>query len=112
MRKAAALNREVEQIGPFHATFTSHSASPYLNYAIPDPAAEPTADDAQALIAAFRRHERIPRLESLPGLARAVEPALLAAGFTVEDRLPLMECPRDGIGGNLDPPPPAGFELL
>jgi hypothetical protein len=111
MREAAALNREVEQIGPFLATFTSHSASPFLNYAIPDPAAEPTVDDAQALVAAFRRHERLPRLEYLPGLAPAVEPALLAAGFSVEDRLPLMECPRDGIGA-VDQPAPAGITLL
>jgi N-acetylglutamate synthase-like GNAT family acetyltransferase len=109
MRKAAALNREVEQIGPFFATFTTHSDNPFLNYAIPDRGAEPTADDAQALIAAFRRHERVPRLEYLPGLAPAVEPALLAAGFTIEDRLPLMDCPRDAI---VDQPPPAGFELL
>ncbi len=109
MRKAAALNREVEQIGPFLATFTMHSANPFLNYAIPDPGAEPTADDAQALIAAFGRRQRVPRLEYLPGLAPAVEPALLAAGFTVEDRLPLMDCPREAI---VDQPPPAGFELV
>ena|SRR5689334_21620931 len=111
MRTAAALNREVEHVGPFLATFTSHSASPYLNYAIPDPGAEPTGDDAQALIAAFRRHERLPRLEYLPGLAPAVEPALLAAGFTVEDRLPLMDCPRESLNA-VDQPAPAGFTLL
>jgi N-acetylglutamate synthase-like GNAT family acetyltransferase len=109
MRKAAALNREVEQIGPFFATFTAHSDNPFLNYAIPDPGAEPGAGDIQALIAAFRRHERVPRLEYLPGLAPAVEPALLAAGFAVEDRLPLMDCPAGAI---VDQPPPAGFELL
>jgi GNAT superfamily N-acetyltransferase len=109
MRKAAALNREVEQIGPFLATFTTHSANTFLNYAIPDPGAEPTAGDAEALIAAFRRRERVPRLEYLPGLAPAVEPVLLAAGFTVEDRLPLMDCPPDAV---VDQPPPAGFELL
>jgi N-acetylglutamate synthase-like GNAT family acetyltransferase len=109
MRKAAALNREVEQIGPFFATFTTHSANTFLNYAIPDRQAEPTAADAQALIDAFRRHERVPRLEYLPGLAPAVEPALLAAGFTVEDRLPLMDCPADAI---INQAPPAGFDLL
>src|SRR5262249_16016133 len=45
----------------------------------------------------------------LPKLAPAVEPALLAAGFTVEDRLPLMDCPADTI---IDQPPPEGFDLL
>ena len=44
MRKAAALNREVEQIGPFFATFTTHSDNPYLNYAIPDRGAGRSAD--------------------------------------------------------------------
>ncbi len=108
MRKAAALDREVERIGPFFATFTAHSDNTFLNYAIPDAGAEPTPEDARALIEAFRNRERVPRLEYLPGLAPAVEPSLLAAGFTVEDRLPLMDCPPDGI---VDQPVPEGFEL-
>jgi predicted N-acetyltransferase YhbS len=109
LRTAAARDREVERVGPFTATFTRHSRSPYLNYAIPDDGANPTADDATALVEAFERHDRLPRLEYLPGLAPEVEPALLAAGFTVEDRLPLMECPP---GSAVEQPVPDGFELL
>jgi ribosomal protein S18 acetylase RimI-like enzyme len=41
-------------------------------------------------VRAFHDRRRTPRLEYLPALAPAVEPALLAAGFTVESRLPLM----------------------
>jgi GNAT superfamily N-acetyltransferase len=108
MRASAARDREVERIGPFTATFSRHSVSPFLNYAIPDEAAEPTASDAAALIDAYQRRDLLPRLEYLPGLAPAVEPALLAAGFTVEDRLPLMECPP---GSAIDQPVPAGFAL-
>jgi len=109
LRTAAARDRDVERIGPFTATFTRHSRNLYINYAIPDDGASPTADDVAALVDAFERHERVPRLEYLPGLAPDVEPALLAAGFTVEDRLPLMECPP---GGAVEQPVPEGFELL
>jgi hypothetical protein len=108
MRMSAARDRDVERIGPFTATFSRHSDNPFLNYAIPDEAAEPTADEAAALIEAYERHGLAPRLEFLPGLAPAVEPALLAAGFTVEDRLPLMECPP---GSAIEQPVPAGFAL-
>ena len=96
LRISASRDREVERAGPFLATFTAHDANPYLNYAIPDTAARPTPDDVAGLVDAFERRQRAPRLEYLPGLAPAVEPALLAAGFTVEQRLPLMECPPDG----------------
>jgi ribosomal protein S18 acetylase RimI-like enzyme len=109
LRAGAARDREVERIGPFTATFTVHSTNPFLNYAVPDPAATPTPADAASLIDAFERRGLVPRLEYLPGLAPAVEPTLLAAGFTVEDRLPLMECPTGAVVGQ---PPPDGFELV
>jgi GNAT superfamily N-acetyltransferase len=109
LRKSASLDRETERIGPFLATFTPHSANPYLNYAIPDPGAEPTADEVAALVAAFERRDRTPRLEYLPGLAPAVEAALLAGGFTVEDRVPLMVCPP---GAAVEQPMPDGVELI
>jgi len=92
MRVGASHGRAVERIGPFLATFTTHSNNPYLNYAIPDDGATPSSVDVAALIAAFEARSRRPRLEYVARLAPAVEPALLAAGFTVEDRLPLMIC--------------------
>jgi ribosomal protein S18 acetylase RimI-like enzyme len=42
------------------------------------------------LVAAYRAHDRTPRLEYIASLAPAVEPMLLAAGFEAEGRLPLM----------------------
>jgi predicted N-acetyltransferase YhbS len=107
LRKSASLHRDVEQIGPFFATFTVGSTSTFVNYAIPDGGAEPTPADVAALIAAFERRERIPRLEYLPGLSPAVEPALLTAGFTVEDRVPLMEWRPDSAHAEET----AGFEF-
>jgi ribosomal protein S18 acetylase RimI-like enzyme len=43
-----------------------------------------------ALAEAYRQRDRKPRLEYIPSLAPAVEPALVSAGFDVEGRLPLM----------------------
>jgi ribosomal protein S18 acetylase RimI-like enzyme len=92
LRRAAAREREVERVGPFTATFDPGNDNPYLNYAIPDDGARPTADDVTALAAAYRRRRLVPRLEYLPTAAPAVEAALLAGGFVVEARLPGMTC--------------------
>ncbi|MDQ0794461.1 GNAT superfamily N-acetyltransferase [Streptomyces sp. B1I3] len=64
----------------------------FANYAIPDQDAEPTAGDVTDLMAAMRAHGRLPRLEFLPSWAPAVEQALLDAGFTVENRAPVLAC--------------------
>lgn len=109
LRVAAGHGREVEQIGPFLATFSLHSDNPYINYAIPDDGAAPTAADIAALIEAYERRNRRPRLEYIAQLAPEVEPALLAAGFEVESRPPLMTC---APGETRPQPLPPGIELL
>lgn len=80
--------------GPFTVRFTPDWPSPYANYAIPDTGADPSAEDVRALVRAFRDRDRTPRLEYLPSCAPLVEPALLAAGFAVENRAPVMACAR------------------
>jgi ribosomal protein S18 acetylase RimI-like enzyme len=92
LRGAAARDRDVERVGPFTATFDRDDANPYLNYAIPDDGARPTAQQVAALVATYRARGRVPRLEYLPTAAPAVEAALLAGGFVVEGRLPGMTC--------------------
>ncbi|XZN90536.1 MAG: GNAT family N-acetyltransferase [Microcoleus sp.] len=92
LRFAASQQRDTEQIGPFLATFSSHSANPYLNYAIPDEGATPSVAHVNGLIAAYSGRGRKPRLEYVAKLAPAVEDALISAGFTIEGRLPLMIC--------------------
>jgi ribosomal protein S18 acetylase RimI-like enzyme len=104
---AAPRGRDHERIGPFLATFSRVDANPYLNYAIPDDDASPSRGDVDALVDAYRRRERRPRLEYIPSLAPAVEPELVAAGFAVEGRLPLMTF----VGGE-DAQPPNGVELV
>jgi GNAT superfamily N-acetyltransferase len=110
LRGAAAQGRDVERVGPFTATFDPRSANPYLSYAIPDDGARPSAEDVAALIAAYRRRERMPRLEYLPAAAPSVEAVLLAGGFEVEARLPGMTCvARDAVA--LDAPDGIAIEV-
>jgi GNAT superfamily N-acetyltransferase len=108
LRTAAPRGRDSAQIGPFLATFHPTDPLQHLSYAIPEDGARPTAEDVAALVAAYERHGRLPRLEFLPGAAPAVEAVLLDGGFVVEARLPAMVCtPRQLVTPILD----AGLEL-
>ncbi len=109
LRFAASQQRDTEQIGQFLATFNSHSANPFLNYAIPNNDATPSLSDVNALIGAYEKRERKPRLEYIAQLAPAVEEVLLSAGFTVEGRLPLMTC---AAGAEKFLPIPKGIEII
>jgi ribosomal protein S18 acetylase RimI-like enzyme len=92
LRSAASRGRDTERVGPFLATFDRTTDHPFLNYAMPDDGARATAADVAALVDAYERRGRIPRLEYLPAVAPDLEAALVAGGFTVEARLPLMTC--------------------
>ncbi|MFF2730086.1 GNAT family N-acetyltransferase [Streptomyces sp. NPDC058008] len=85
------------RVGPFTVRHTPDRELKFANYAVPDQGAEPTAGEVADLVAAFRERGRLPRLEFLPSWAPAVEPALLAAGFTAENRAPVMACAPDGL---------------
>ncbi|MEU6277212.1 GNAT family N-acetyltransferase [Streptomyces populi] len=74
----------VVEIGGFVAGFDPDTDNPYLNYATPLPAAEPSGRDVAALIGAFRERGLLPRLEFAPEAAPGVAPALRAAGFGTE----------------------------
>lgn len=107
LRRSAASGRSTAHVGPFLATFSSESTNPFLNYAIPDEGAEPTAAEVAALTAAYRERDLLPRLEFLGDTAPAAEAALLAAGYEVERRVPLMRCPVVHR-----PPNPVGIDLV
>ncbi|MGD0410056.1 MAG: GNAT family N-acetyltransferase [Candidatus Limnocylindrales bacterium] len=109
LRASARRWRECEQIGPFLASYSRTSSNPYLNYAIPDDGAEPSARDVTELIDAYVHRGLKPRLEYIPDLAPAVEPALIAAGFKAEGRLALMGFGPDDPGSAVVP---AGIELV
>lgn len=97
LRGAAARERDTKRVGPFLATFDPGDAMPYLNYAIPDDGARPTAADVAELLDIYTRRDRLPRLEYLPSVAPAVEAALLDGGFVVEAHLPGMVCVADDL---------------
>lgn len=92
IRVNACRWRDWKRVGPFVATFNRENDNPYLNYAMPEDGATPSAVDVQALVAAYRERDRKPRLEYITLLAPAVEPALISEGFAGEGRLPLMTC--------------------
>jgi predicted GNAT family acetyltransferase len=96
------------RVGGFTVRYDADWSSPYANYAIPDDGAAPTAADLAALVAAFRERDRLPRLEYLPACAPEVEPALLAAGFVVENRAAVMVCTAETL---VMPSVPAGIAI-
>lgn len=83
--------------GPFLVRYDRNWPSPFANYAIPDDGAAPIASEVSALISTFRTLNRVPRLEYLPTCAPQVEPALLAAGFTAENRAAVMACSAETL---------------
>ncbi|MGW7362553.1 GNAT family N-acetyltransferase [Streptomyces sp. NPDC054841] len=90
------------RVGPFTVRYNPDWEIPPANYAIPDAGAAASAADVEAMVALFRELDRVPRLEFLPSTAPGTESALLAAGFTVTNRAPLLAC----APGDLRPPKP------
>lgn len=90
LRFAASDGRKAVQVGPFLTTINESWDNPYVNYAIPNDACNPTAQDVADLIAHYRTHNRIPRLEFIPEIAPQVQPILLEQGFVIENTHPLM----------------------
>ncbi len=80
----ALMASRARGVGPFLVSFDAHDPGPFRNYAVPDDHARPTADEVDRLTASFRDRHRVPRLEYLPDVSPAVEPALRAAGFRPE----------------------------
>ncbi|WP_406639513.1 GNAT family N-acetyltransferase [Amycolatopsis sp. WGS_07] len=98
VRATAPLGRDTERIGPFLATFAQDSSHPMENYAIPDDGAQPSSADIARLISAYQQRNLLPRLEFFTEAAPAVEAALVAEGFTLERRVPVMTCgPEDRV---------------
>ncbi|MBB2943032.1 ribosomal protein S18 acetylase RimI-like enzyme [Actinoplanes lutulentus] len=80
------------EVGPFVAGLDPDTASPFVNYATPQPGATITAADVAALVEAFEQADRKPRLEYVISAAPQLESLLLAAGFTVEARHEYLIC--------------------
>ncbi|MDX3192051.1 GNAT family N-acetyltransferase [Streptomyces sp. MN03-5084-2B] len=108
VRTTAPRGRETEQVGPFLATYSPGTSHPMLNYAIPDDGARPTPAEIDALTAAYRRRDLLPRLEYFTDVAPDLEKLLIEAGYQLERRVPLMTC---APAQRVDKPAPAGIRL-
>jgi ribosomal protein S18 acetylase RimI-like enzyme len=97
LRTTAAPGRELVEIPPFTAYFHPDDRLKYFNYAIPDADAAPGRDAIDALRAAFRERDRLPRLEWIEEAAPRVAAALEAAGLREEQRTPLMASTVDEL---------------
>lgn len=107
--RAPAAGRRQVRVGPFTVRFTPGNRHPMSNYAVPDDGARPTATDLASLVEAFAARGLLPRVEYVADAAPDLEAALLATGFTIDDRLPLMACPP-GAARRL--PPPEGIAVV
>jgi ribosomal protein S18 acetylase RimI-like enzyme len=103
LARAAHAGRSVEVVGSFVASVDANSDNPFRNYAIPIADAAPQSTDVSDLVEWFHRRERTPRLEYVTDGAPAVEEALVAAGFCVEDRLALMTVVKSGSKPTVEP---------
>jgi ribosomal protein S18 acetylase RimI-like enzyme len=83
--------------GPFVLGLDPATTSPNINYATPRPDAEISAGDVEAMIDAFRRAERKPRLEYVTSTAPGLEELLLNAGFEIEERQEFLTCTREDL---------------
>lgn len=107
--RATVLRRsDAERVGAFVAGFDPSSANPFRNWATPaGPGAAGPADVA-ALVAAFERRERVPRLEYVPSVAPDLTATLAAAGFRPHARTTVLVCGADDL---VRFPPPDGFTV-
>ncbi|MFD0820778.1 GNAT family N-acetyltransferase, partial [Micromonospora zhanjiangensis] len=96
------------EVGPFVIGWDPGTDSRYVNYATPRVGAAVRAADVVALVAAFRRIDRVPRLEYVTSCAPTLEERLLAAGFTVEARHDYLTCTPESL---VLPGVPAGVEI-
>lgn len=96
------------ETGSFVIGWDPTTDSRFVNYATPLVGATFTPADVAELVAAFRRIERVPRLEYVTSCAPDLEHHLLEAGFAVEARNEYLTC---SPGTLRTPADPAGVEL-
>jgi GNAT superfamily N-acetyltransferase len=102
-------HRNPERVGSFTLKLNPSSCNPYLNYAVPDDDVDPTSEEIAQLVEAFRDRKRRPRLEYIGNAAPQLEAALILAGFSMENRLPVLVCTADALR-SIDPP--LGIEFV
>jgi len=111
LRAAALAGKDRADTGPFLVGLHPVSDRIWSNVAAPADGvtgADVDAAAAEALRAAFTARGRTPRLEFCPQLAPGLVDALVAHGFEVQQRVPLLACRADDLR---DVAAPAGVTL-
>jgi GNAT superfamily N-acetyltransferase len=101
----AILETDPPLIGPFAVRLDRESTSPYRNYAAPRTTAVPTRSDIDDLVALFASRGLPARLEYVEHGSQLTD-ALLGAGFTVAQRIPVLRL------ATLVPPRPAAGVIV
>ena len=100
----ASIERERIELASFLVTINRSEPLRFYNYALPLGAPADRAAVEQ-LIAVFREHDRLPRLEWIEEIAPELTAVLAECGFEQELRTPLMACEPSSL---VEPPMPAG----
>ena len=100
----ASIERERIELLSFLVTINRSEPLRFYNYALPLGAPADRAAVEQ-LIAVFREHDRLPRLEWIEEIAPELTAVLAECGFEQELRTPLMACEPSSL---VEPPMPAG----
>ena len=95
VRAVNAAERDAIEAGSFTLYRSRKSDHPYLNYAVPN-AGTVEWEGIDALRAAFAAHGLGPRLEFVAECAPGLEEALVADGFELQGRYPVMTLPAAG----------------
>jgi GNAT superfamily N-acetyltransferase len=80
--------------GPFRLLLDPERDVVFVNYAAPIKPLNSPREEITKLIAAFRFHNRTPRLEFAKELWPDIEEPLILAGFKLTQTLPMMACAR------------------
>ena len=96
VRAVNAAERDAIEAGSFTLYRSRKSDHPYLNYAVPN-AGTVGWEGIDALRAAFAGHGLGPRLEFVAECAPGLEEALVADGFELQGRYPVMTLPAQDL---------------
>lgn len=100
LRAAAVAGKDVVTAGPFLVALHPTSDRFWGSVAVPSDGIDPDAVNAGAVAAvrgAFAARGRVPRFEFVPALAPGLDDRLVALGFVVEHRVPLLGCPPERL---------------
>jgi ribosomal protein S18 acetylase RimI-like enzyme len=105
----AALDRERVRVGPFTGYVDAVRTTKYHSFALPDPGA-PAGELAAALPGlrdAYASRDRNARTEHIVEVCPALEDVLVADGWALSERMPVMACTPESYAA-----PPGPAELL